>query len=385
MTGALSGIRVLELGGLGPAPFAAMMLADHGAEVIRVERIQQTRDEHISAREGLVDWDVTSRSRRSIGMDLKHPSGLELLLEFTENADVFIEGFRPGVAERLGCGPDVVHQRNPALVYGRMTGYGQTGPLANAVGHDINYLGLAGVLGHIGRHDQAPTPPLNLVGDYGGGAMFLVAGILMALIERQHSGRGQVVDAAMVDGAALLMAPLFGASQSGYWNDERGTNLLDSGAPFYDSYECSDGTWLCVGAIEPNFFANFCSVIGLDASWVSRQNDQTAWPELRALIAVAIGRRGREEWLERFDGVDACVAPVLTMAQAAHHRHAAERGAFEAIGASLQPAPAPRLSRTPGRISLRPQPAAANTAEVLASLGISAPRIAELAEQGVIG
>ena len=388
MTGVLSGIRVVEIGGLGPAPFCAMMLADHGAHVLRVERPDKQPLAGAEVRQSLVSWDIVSRGRLSAGIDLKHPDGPALIERLCATADVFIEGFRPGVAERLGVGPERLRGSNDRLVYGRMTGWGRTGPLAERAGHDINYLSVAGVQAHIGRSGAAPTPPLNLVGDYGGGGMLLAFGVCAALVERSISGRGQVVDAAMLDGSALLMGPLYGAHSSGFWYDDRGTNLLDSGAPFYDCYECSDGGYVSVGAIEPQFFAALIAGLELSESELADlpdQSDQTRWPELRAVIAAAFLRRTRDDWAQRFATVDACVAPVLTMGEAPGHPQAVASGTFITIDGVPQPAPAPRFDRTAAGVPTVPQMPGANTAEALAAWGIDAAQCDELANSGVLG
>ena len=387
--GVLAGIRVIEIGGLGPAPFAAMMLADHGAEVLRVERPGKTHTEGAAVQDDLVGWDVLSRSRLSAGVDLKHPDGRALVARLAVDAVVYIEGFRPGVAERLGIGPDELCGANDRLVYGRMTGWGRTGPLAQRAGHDINYVAVAGAQAHIGRAGQPPTPPLNLVGDFGGGGMMLAFGICAALVQRSISGRGQVVDAAMVDGAALLMAPLFGAHDSGYWSDERGTNLLDSGAPFYDCYECADGGFVSVGALEPQFYTALLEGLGLEpgsegGADLPTQNDQPRWPELRAAFGARFLTRTRDEWAEHFADRDGCVAPVLTMGEAPRHRHLSEWGTFTTVGAITQPAPAPRFSRTPAAVPTPPQVAGANTDEVLARWGVEADEIERLRAAGAV-
>ena len=372
MTGPLTGVKIVEIGGLGPAPFCAMVLADLGAEILRVERPDKTPPaESVAVYEDLAKWDLLSRGRRSAGIDLKHPDGVALVTRLAGQADAFIEGFRPGVAERLGIGPEVLCGANPRLVYGRMTGWGQDGPMSGRAGHDIDYLALAGVLAHIGRADQPPTPPLNLVADFGGGGLLLALGICAALVERATSGEGQVVDAAMIDGAALLMAPLFGAHATGYWSDDRGTNLLDSGAPFYDCYRCSDGGFVAVGAMEPAFWRLL--LIGLDLSddvTVPDQNDQGRWPELRQRLTERFLTRTRDEWATIFEGADACVAPVLTMGEAPSHPHHVARGTFAEVNGVIQPAPAPRFSRTPATLSLPPQMAGANTEEALAGWGV---------------
>ncbi len=372
MAGPLGGIRVIELAGLGPAPFAAMVLADLGADVLRIDRPPATPpgDRRVNP------WDVLNRNRSGVAVDLRSDDGTELVRDLAAAADVLIEGFRPGVAERLGVGPDELRSANPRLVYGRMTGWGQEGPLAPRAGHDLTYLALSGVLAHVGRSGQPPTPPLNLVADFGGGGMLLAMGVLAALVERSVSGQGQVVDAAMVDGSALLMAPLFGAWSSGFWSVERGTNLLDSGAPFYDVYECSDGGWLAVAAIEPQFYAQLLEGLGLagDES-LPDQNDSSRWPELHDRIATVIATRGRDEWAALFDGVDACVAPVLTMGEAPSHPHAVARAAFADVEGVPQPAPAPRFDRTP---AAAPTAAVegADAADLLVAWGIDADRAA---------
>lgn len=395
MAGALEGIRVVEIGGLGPAPFCAMLLADHGAEVLRVERpTDSSATTSVSdgpstgVQPGLVAWDVMSRGRQSAGVDLKHPEGAALVRSLASEADVFIEGFRPGVAERLGIGPAELLATNERLIYGRMTGWGREGSLAARAGHDINYVALAGAQAHIGRAGQPPTPPLNLVGDFGGGGMLLAFGICAALVERSVSGQGQVVDAAMIDGAALLMAPLFGAHSSGYWSDERGTNLLDSGAPFYDCYECSDGGYVSVGALEPRFFAALMSGLGLGLDPehpVPDQNDRNRWPELRSLIAGRFSERTRDEWAQHFATIDACVAPVITMGEAPDHPHHVERQTFVEIEGVRQPSPAPRFSRTEPSTPSPPQPAGSNTDEALGRWGVGPAELDRLRDLGAIG
>jgi alpha-methylacyl-CoA racemase len=356
-----------------------MVLADLGAEVLRIERPDKVpAADAVAVHDGLAAYDYLSRGRLSAAVDLKHPDGAALVRRLCRKADVFVEGFRPGVAERLGLGPDVLCADNRRLVYGRMTGFGQEGPLAGEPGHDLTYLSIAGVLAHIGRAGQPPTPPLNLVADFGGGGMLLALGVCAALVERATSGEGQVVDAAMVDGAALLMAPLFGAAATGFWSDDRGTNLLDSGAPFYDCYECADGRYVAVAAIEPQFYAALLDGLGLDAAELPDQNDQSRWPELRARLAAVFGRRPRDEWAAAFEHAGACVAPVLTMTEAMVHPHNVERQTFVEVAGAPQPAPAPRFSRTPARIDLPPQQAGANTDEVLGEWGVSSDELASL-------
>jgi alpha-methylacyl-CoA racemase len=362
-TGPLAGLRVVELAGIGPAPFAAMLLADLGADVLRVER---PRPEP-----GFVppELDLLRRGRRSVCLDLRHPDGVATLLALAERADVLVEGFRPGVTERLGVGPEQCWERNPRLVYGRMTGWGQEGPLAPTAGHDIDYIAVAGALGTIGRAGGAPVVPLNLVGDFGGGATYLVIGILAGLWETARSGRGQVVDAAIVDGAASLTAGLHGLVAAGRWRDERGVNLLDSGAPWYDVYRTSDGEWVAVGALEPKFYAELMRLLGLPASEAERY-DLAAWPALRERLAAAFATRTRDEWLEVFAGTDACVAPVMSLADAAGHPHLVARQTFVEVDGVRQPAPAPRFSRTPGAIQRPPPPPGEHTREALAEWGV---------------
>jgi alpha-methylacyl-CoA racemase len=343
MSGPLTGLRVIELASIGPGPMCAMLLADQGADVIRIDRVEPSGlGVSLDPR-----FDVTLRSRRSIALDLKQAAGRDAVLRLVSQADVLIEGWRPGVAERLGVGPDDCAARNAALVYGRMTGYGQSGPLAQAAGHDINYISLIGALHAIGPAGAKPVPPLNLVGDYGGGALYLAFGILAALFERQRSGRGQVVDAAMVDGASSLMSIFQGMVASGRWNAaQRGANLLDGGAPFYDTYAAADGQYLSVGALEPKFFAEFAQAIGLEERFVKSQYDPRTWPEMRAAIAARLATRSRDEWCRAFEGTDACVAPVLSLPEAAEHPHARARGAFVDVAGVVQAAPAPRFSRS---------------------------------------
>ncbi|MFZ4518706.1 MAG: CaiB/BaiF CoA transferase family protein [Microthrixaceae bacterium] len=390
MTGPLADLRVIELGALGPAPFAAMVLADLGARVLRIRRPDPQRlvpDEdrpELSDDEGRNPWDVLNRNRSSVGVDLRNPEGVALVRRLAEGADVLVEGFRPGVAERFGLGPAELHATNQRLVIGRMTGWGQDGPLAPRVGHDLDYLALSGVLAHVGRADQPPTPPLNLVADFGGGGMLLAVGVLAAVVERSSSGRGQVVDAAMVDGAALLMAPLFGAWASGYWSAERGTNLLDSGAPFYDCYPCADGRWLAIGAIETPFFAELLAGLGLDPGVLPDQHDRPRWPELRTAIADAVRTRTRDEWAEVFADRDACVAPVLDMGEAPSHPHAVARASFVTVDGVAQPAPAPRFDRTPAG-PVEPSKETEDPAAVLGRWGVAAEEVAELRAAGVVG
>jgi alpha-methylacyl-CoA racemase len=377
--GPLSGVRVVEVAGIGPGPFCAMLLADLGAEVVRVDRAAAAGGDADAAR-----FDLLNRGRRSIAVDLKADGGAEVVLRLVAQADALLEGFRPGVAERLGIGPAECLARNRRLVYGRMTGWGQDGPLAAAAGHDITYAAVGGALAHIGRVDQLPTPPLNLVADFGGGGMLLALGLLAGLLHAQRTGEGQVVDAAMVDGTALLMAPFFGASAIGFWSDQRGTNLLDSGAPFYDVYRCADGEEIAVGAIEPQFFAALLDVLGLAAGSLPDQNDQARWPELRAALTWAFVGRPRAEWLARAEGRDACLAPVLTMRQAASHPHVQARGTIVERDGVPQPAPAPRFSATPAQLDRPPAVPGQHTEEVLQDWGFSTGEIAALFSAGTV-
>jgi alpha-methylacyl-CoA racemase len=339
--GPLAGLRVVELAGLGPVPHAAMQLADLGADVVRVDRPGGA----MSPLAGSVD--STLRGRTTVVADLKDDGHRLSVAGLAERADVLIEGFRPGVAERLGLGPDACLARNRRLVYARMTGWGRSGPLADAAGHDLNYLALSGVLHAIGRADTPPPVPLTLVGDYGGGSMFLVTGILAALYERQRSGQGQVVDVAMVDGIGVLAQKMWAMRGAGTWSEERSANLLDGGAPFYDVYPCADGRYLAIGAIERQFYRSLLAGLGLDGEDLGDQYDRRAWPAVRAALADRIGTRTRDEWAETFAGTDACVAPVLTFSEALAHPHALARDAFVEIDGVAQPAPAPRFGRTP--------------------------------------
>ncbi len=356
MTGPLAGVRVVVLAGLGPVPFASMLLADMGAHVVRVIRPASRPSRALSQVDGLrEEHDLVNRGVDSVAVDLKDPQGTELVLRLAGEADVFIEGYRPGVAERLGLGPDVVLRRNPALVYARLTGYGQAGPLAREAGHDINYVAQSGALHAMARDGEAPRPPVNLLGDYAGGGMMAAFGIACALLEARASGCGQVVDAAMVDGVALLTAKLQGLRAAGLFSDRPGTNWIDSGAPFYDTYRCADGRYLAVGALEPDFYREFISRLGVDAAGWPDQDDRAAWPRLRELIAAAVAARPQAEWASIYEGTDACVTPVLTFDEAARHPHNAERGVFERVGGVLHPSPAPRFSRTPARPPAAPQ------------------------------
>lgn len=374
--GPLHGVRVVELGGIGPAPFAAMMLADLGADVVRVHRVGETAEPNAAL----------DRGRRSIAVQLKDPRGVDVVRELAAGADALIEGFRPGVLERLGLGPRELHAANPALVIGRMTGYGQDGPFAPRAGHDINYIALSGALAAIGPAGHRPTPPINLVADFGGGGMPLALGVVSAVLSARATGRGQVVDAAMVEGAASLMAMIYGFHGRGQWSVRRGENLFDSGAPWYDTYACADGRYVAVGALEPQFFAVLLERLGLrERIDADRQLDRDTWPHQRAEFEAAFAAHPRAHWESVFADVDACVTPVLDMDEAPAHPHNAARGAFVTLDGVTQPAPAPRFSGTP---TAAPAPAplvGAHTDEILADLGRDAEQIAQLRAQGVVG
>jgi alpha-methylacyl-CoA racemase len=374
--GPLHGLKILELAGIGPGPYAAMLLADLGAEVVRVERPGP------SASGVPPEKDVLRRNRRSIVVDLRHPEGAQTVLSMVAQADVLLEGFRPGVTERLGLGPSDCWRVNPRLVYGRMTGWGQSGPLAHTAGHDIGYIALTGALGSIGRAGEAPVPPLNLVGDFGGGSTFLVLGVLAALWEAARSGRGQVVDAAIVDGASSLTALLHGLIAAGQWIDRRGLNLLDTGVPSYDTYQTADGEWMAVGALEQKFYDEFTRLLGLSDEVAALRGDPANWPQLREAITGAFATRTRREWTRVFEGTDACVAPVLSLAEASHHSHLAARATFVEVDGVTQPAPAPRFSRTETRTPSPPPAPGAHTAEVLKEWGIA--DVERLISHGVV-
>ena len=359
--GPLSGVRIVEFAGIGPGPFCGMLLSDLGADVVRVDR-PGNRPGNPS--------DVTGRGRRSIALDLKNPEGIETALRLMEQAEGLIEGFRPGVMERLGLGPDVALARNPKLVYGRMTGWGQTGTLSHAAGHDLNYIALTGALHAMGRAGEPPAPPLNLVGDYGGGALYLAFGLCAGIIHARATGEGQVIDCAMTDGAASLASMFFGMRASGIWTDEREANLLDGGAHFYDTYECSDGKWVSIGSIEPQFYALLVEKAGLADADFQAQMDRSKWPSLKEKMVSVFKTRTRDEWCEIMEGTDICFAPVLSMAEAPDHPHNKARATFVEHAGVVQPAPAPRFSKTPGEIQRSPPGIGEHSEDVLSDWGI---------------
>lgn len=361
--GPLAGLTVVELAGIGPGPYAATLLADMGARVIRIDRV----GEQPSAIDPASD--MLRRNRESIALNVRDPRGVEVVKKLIETADVFMEGFRPGVAERLGVGPHDLLAVNPRLVYGRMTGWGQTGPLAQSAGHDIDYIAITGALGAIGEAGGAPIPPLNFVGDFGGGSLFLVMGILAAVWEANRSGQGQIVDAAIVDGTTSFTGFLHSLLASGAWVDQRGSNLLDGGLPWYRTYQTADDRWMAVGALEPQFYATFIELLGVSAEDGDRRQ-RSRWPQLRELFAQKFVERTQAQWTQVFDGSDACVAPVLSLSEASTHPHTVERGGFVQVGDSLQPAPAPRFSRTPNQVPAPPAAPGAQTLALLREFGV---------------
>ncbi len=376
--GPLSGVKVVEVASIGPGPFAAMMLADLGAEVVRLERPGG------AAGLGAGAWNFVHRGRPSIGCDLKQPEAQEMLLRMCEPADALIEGFRPGVMEKLGVGPDVVCERNPKLVYGRMTGYGQDGPLSKVAGHDINYISIAGALGHFQRTGENPLAPLNMVGDYGGGGMMLAFGVVCAILEARSSGQGQVVDAAMVEGSAVLMTMIHALRDVGIWRDPPGTNLLDSGAHFYDTYECKDGGYVAIGALEPQFYAELLRLMELDPDEFP-QMEQARWPEFKERFAEVFATKTREEWIAILEPAEACATGVYGMGDAPQHPHNVARGTFVEVEGKTQPAPAPRFSRTPAGVPAPASEPGADTDEALAAWGFDGAEIAALREAGALG
>jgi alpha-methylacyl-CoA racemase len=380
MPGPLEGYRIIEVAGIGPGPFSAMMLSDMGADVVRVDRAQNVR-----SRPSDPPVDVLTRGRRSVGIDLKHPDGVAALLDLVEKADALVEGFRPGVMERLGVGPDVCLARNPRLVFGRMTGWGQDGPYSQAAGHDINYISLAGCLAHIGRVGEAPVPPLNLVGDFGGGGMLMAYGVVCGLLEAQKSGKGQIIDCAMVDGSAALMAMFWSFRKNGFDETRRGVNLLDTGSHFYDAYECSDGEYISVGSIEPQFYAELLRLTGLsDDVEFAKQMDRENWPRLKDRLGEIFMSKTRAEWCEIMEHTDVCFAPVLTMSEAAEHPHNKARSSFVEVGGTLQPVPAPRFSRTTAEIARPAAHPGEHTSEVLTDWGVAPSQVEKLIETGAV-
>jgi len=361
--GPLTGFKVIELAGIGPAPFCGMMLADMGAEVIRIERETESPDQK--------PLECDRRGKRSITLDLKSATGVETLLRLVEHSDALIEGFRPGVMEKLGIGPTQCLARNPRLIFGRMTGWGQTGPLAKAAGHDINYIALTGVLSGIGRSDDKPVPPLNLVGDFGGGAMFLAFGIVCALLETQRSGEGQVIDAAMTDGSALLMSMIHSLHAQGTWTTNRGKNIIDTGAHFYEVYETLDNRFISIGSIEPQFYQLLIEKSGLDVDFFSDQYNPAKWPELKQKLEAVFKTKTSDEWCHLMEGTDVCFAPVLNFLEAQEHRHNRERGTYIQVDGMTQPAPAPRFSRTPAEVKFAARPKGIDTESILAEYGIT--------------
>jgi alpha-methylacyl-CoA racemase len=374
--GPLAGVKVIEIAGIGPGPFCGMMLADMGADVLRIDRAdavgRNTR------------YDLLNRGKRSVAMDLKNPQAVETLLGLIASADIITEGFRPGVMERLGLGPEVCLQRNARLIYGRMTGFGQDGPMAKAAGHDINYIALAGVLHAIGRGGEKPVPPLNLVGDFGGGGMMLAFGVVCALLEARQSGKGQVVDAAMVDGAATLATFMYGGHKTGGWKDSRGSNVIDGGAHFYDTYETKDGKYVSVGSIEPQFYAELVRLAGLDTEVYRPQMDREQWPELTERIAAVFRSKTRDEWSAIMEGSDVCFAPVMGPFEAPGHPHNVARGTFIEIDGVTQPGPSPRYSRTQAEVRNPPPSPGQDTDKALADWGLSAGDVARLRAAGAV-
>jgi len=379
--GVLSGYKVVEFAGIGPAPMCAMLLSDMGAEVLRIDRAE---DANLGISTD-AKFNVLGRGRRSVAIDLKRKEGTDVALKLISKADALIEGFRPGVMERLGLGPEVCMARNPKLVYGRMTGWGQEGPMAHAAGHDINYIALTGALHSIGRRDEAPVPPLNLVGDFGGGGVYLALGVVAALLEAQKSGKGQTIDVAMVDGASSLMAAIYGLRAAGRWTDKRGDNILDTGAHYYNVYETSDGKYVSVGSIETKFYAELLQLSGLQHAELPRQNDKNSWPAMNDRLAAIFRSKTRDEWCKIMEGSDVCFAPVLDMGEAPAHPHNKHRGTFVEVDGVVQPGPVPRFSRTPSAIQGPPAVAGQHTAEALRDWGFSGNEVEQLQKAGAVG
>ena len=372
--GPLTGLKIVEFAGIGPGPFCGMLLSDLGADVVRIDR---------KGGRGGAAFSVTERGRRSVALDLKSPDAVEACLKLMDAADGIIEGFRPGVMERLGLGPDVALKRNPKLVYGRMTGWGQTGPLAQSAGHDMNYIAITGALHAIGTEDK-PVPPLNLVGDFGGGALYLAFGLMAGIIQARESGQGQVVDCAMTDGSASLMAMFYGMKGAGIWKDERRKNMLDGGAHFYDSYQCSDGKWIAIGSIEPQFYALLLEKTGINDPDFARQQDRTIWPDLRQKLATVIAQKTQAEWTEIMGGTDVCFGPILDLDEAPKHPHNVARETFVEVAGVTQPAPAPRFSATPGKIQGPPPAVGAHSKTALADWGFTDAEIGALETSGAL-
>jgi alpha-methylacyl-CoA racemase len=372
--GPLSDLKIVEFAGIGPGPFCGMLLSDLGADIVRIDRKGAGRG---------APSDITARGRRSVALDLKSPAAIEACLKLMEGADAVFEGFRPGVMERLGLGPDVALKRNPKLVYGRMTGWGQTGPLSKAAGHDMNYIAISGALSAIGTPDK-PIPPLNLVGDFGGGALYLAFGLLAAVIHARSTGQGQVVDCAMTDGAASLMSMFYGFKAAGMWKEGRRANLLDGGAHFYDTYQCADGGWVAIGSIEPQFYALLLEKTGIDDPDFKAQMDRSAWPTLHERLARVIAGKTRDQWCEIMQGTDVCFAPILDLDEAPRHPHNVARETFVAPGGVIQPAPAPRFSATPGAIAGPPPASGAHNQQALADWGFTAADIEALENSGAL-
>jgi alpha-methylacyl-CoA racemase len=373
--GPLAGVKIIEFAGIGPGPFCAMLLSDMGAEVVRIDR---------KGGRSAGKYDITCRGRRSVALDLKKPEAVEAALTLIARADALLEGFRPGVMEKLGLGPEVALKRNPKLVYGRMTGWGQTGPLSQAAGHDINYISLVGALHAIGRKGATPVPPLNLVGDFGGGALYLAFGMACGLFEAQRSGKGQVIDCAMTDGAASLMSMFYGFKATGMWKDEKGVNMLDGGAHFYDTYETADGKWVSIGSIEPQFYALLLEKTGLSDPEFQGQMNRDAWPSLKAKVARVIASKRRDEWDKIMEGTDVCYAPVLSLAEAPNHPHNKARGTFVEVDGIVQPGPAPRFSRTKPEIQGSAPACGQHNDQVLSAWGFSGGDIAALKSAGAL-
>jgi len=372
--GPLSGLKIIEFAGIGPGPFCGMLLSDLGADVVRIDRKGSGRSSPA---------DVTARGRRSVALDLKNPAAIETCLKLMESADAIIEGFRPGVMERLGLGPDIALKRNPKLVYGRMTGWGQFGPYAKAAGHDMNYIAITGALHAIGT-DEKPVPPLNLVGDFGGGALYLAFGLLAGVIHARTTGEGQVIDCAMSDGAASLMAMFYGFKGAGMWKEQRRSNLLDGGAHFYDTYQCADGKWISIGSIEPQFYALLLEKTGITDPEFQNQMDRDAWPSLRAKLAEVLKQKSQAEWCAIMEATDICFAPVLDLDEAPRHAHNVARETFVTIEGVVQPAPAPRFSATPGKVQGPPPKIGADNEQALGDWGFSAEDVSRLKESGAL-